>query len=79
LLQFSEKKMLNFTLLFDENHQVAEQYGVWGEKYFMGKSYYGVHRISFLIDEQWVIEHIFYQFKTSQHHEMIYITGFLGN
>ena len=37
LAQFVEKKALNFTLLSDEDHQVAEQFGVWGEKKFMGR------------------------------------------
>lgn len=52
LAQFIEKKALNFTLLSDEDHQVAEQFGVWGEKKFMGRVFDGIHRISFLIDEQ---------------------------
>ncbi|STS92470.1 thiol peroxidase [Klebsiella variicola] len=37
LSRFAEKELLNFTLLSDENHQVCEQFGVWGEKSFMGK------------------------------------------
>ena len=49
LAQFVEKKSLNFTLLSDEDHQVAEQFGVWGEKKFMGRVYDGIHRITFLI------------------------------
>jgi thioredoxin-dependent peroxiredoxin len=71
LLRFSEKELLNFTLLSDVEHQVAEKFGVWGEKTFMGKSYYGVHRISFLIDEQGLIEQIFSDFKPTNHHELI--------
>ena len=51
LAQFIEKKKLNFTLLSDPDHKIAEQFGVWGEKKFMGKTYDGIHRISFLIDE----------------------------
>ncbi len=47
LSRFAEKELLNFTLLSDENHQVCEQFGVWGEKSFMGKTYDGIHRISF--------------------------------
>ena len=49
LAQFAEKKALNFTLLSDPDHQVAEAFGVWGEKKFMGKTYDGIHRVSFLI------------------------------
>ena len=44
LSRFAEKELLNFTLLSDENHQVCEQFGVWGEKSFMGKTYDGIHR-----------------------------------
>ena len=56
LAQFAEKKALNFTLLSDPDHQVAEAFGVWGEKKFMGKTYDGIHRISFLVDEKGVLE-----------------------
>lgn len=77
LAQFIEKKELNFTLLSDPDHQVAEAFGVWGEKKFMGKVYDGIHRISFLINEQGVIEHVFDKFKTSEHHQMVvdYVKG----
>lgn len=71
LAQFVEKKALNFTLLSDPEHQVAEAFGVWGEKKFMGKTYDGIHRISFLIDEQGVVEQVFDKFKTGEHHQMI--------
>ncbi|MGF1743808.1 thioredoxin-dependent thiol peroxidase [Vibrio minamisatsumaniensis] len=71
LPNFIEKKALNFTLLSDEDHCVAEQFGVWGEKKFMGKVYDGLHRISFLIDEEGQIEHVFNKFKTKTHHEVV--------
>ena len=71
LAQFIEKKSLNFTLLSDPNHKVAEQFGVWGEKKFMGKTYDGIHRISFLIDENGKIIHVFDKFKTKEHHQII--------
>ncbi|NVD07173.1 thioredoxin-dependent thiol peroxidase [Vibrio sp. JPW-9-11-11] len=69
--KFIERDELNFTLLSDEDHAVAEQFGVWGEKKFMGKIYDGLHRISFLIDEQGVIEHVFNKFKTKDHHQVV--------
>ncbi|MDW1149024.1 thioredoxin-dependent thiol peroxidase [Mannheimia haemolytica] len=77
LAQFVEKKALNFTLLSDPDHQVAEAFGVWGEKKFMGKTYDGIHRISFLIDEQGGVEQVFDKFKTGEHHQMIvdYLRG----
>lgn len=71
LANFEEKKALNFTLLSDEDHQVAEQFGVWGEKKFMGRVYDGVHRISFLVDENGVIEHVFDKFKTGEHADVV--------
>lgn len=71
LANFAEKKALNFTLLSDEDHQVAEQFGVWGEKKFMGKTYDGIHRITFLIDEQGKIEKVFDKFKTGEHHQVV--------
>lgn len=69
--KFIERDELNFTLLSDEDHAVAEQFGVWGEKKFMGKIYDGLHRISFLINEEGVIEHVFNKFKTKTHHEVV--------
>lgn len=71
LQNFVLKKELNFTLLSDPEHAVAEAFGVWGEKKFMGKIYDGIHRISFLIDEQGNIEKVFDKFKTKDHHEVI--------
>ncbi len=69
--KFTTRDELNFTLLSDEDHQTAEAYGVWGEKKFMGKVYDGLHRISFLIDENGVIEHVFNKFKTKEHHQVV--------
>ena len=69
--KFIERDELNFTLLSDEDHAVADQFGVWGEKKFMGKVYDGLHRISFLINEEGVIEHVFNKFKTKDHHEVV--------
>ena len=71
LAQFIEKKELNFTLLSDEDHQVAQQFGVWGEKKFMGRTFDGIHRISFLIDENGKIAHVFDKFKTTEHHQVV--------
>lgn len=71
LPKFIERDQLNFTLLSDEDHQAAEKFGVWGEKKFMGKVYDGLHRISFLIDENGMIEHVFNKFKTKDHHQVV--------
>ncbi len=77
LKSFEEKKELNITLLSDEDHAVADQFGVWGEKKFMGRVFDGIHRISFLIDEKGNIEHVFNKFKTKNHHEVVldYLKG----
>ena len=71
LQKFSLKQMLAFTLLSDENHSIAESFGVWGEKKFMGKVYDGIHRISFLIDKKGKIEQVFNQFNTKNHAEKV--------
>lgn len=71
LPKFIEKESLNFSLLSDEDHAVANQFGVWGLKKFMGKEYDGIHRISFLIDEKGVISHVINNFKTKEHHQVI--------
>lgn len=71
LSRFSEKELLNFTLLSDEDHKVSQAFGVWGEKEFMGKTYDGIHRTSFLITKDGIIEHVFDNFKTSDHHQIV--------
>lgn len=71
LPKFADKEDLNFALLSDEDHSVADQFGVWGPKKFMGKEYDGIHRMSFLIDENGVVEHVFDKFKTKDHHQVV--------
>lgn len=71
LPKFADKEDLNFILLSDEDHQVADQFGVWGPKKFMGKEYDGIHRISFMIDETGTVEHVFDKFKTKDHHQVV--------
>ncbi|MFT6328907.1 MAG: peroxiredoxin Q/BCP [Bermanella sp.] len=71
LPKFIQKESLNFTLLSDEDHAVADAFGVWGLKKFMGKEYDGIHRLSFLIDENGVISHVLDKFKTKEHHQVV--------
>ncbi|MBL1378533.1 thioredoxin-dependent thiol peroxidase [Zobellella iuensis] len=71
LKKFEEKDSLNFTLLSDEDHAVADAFGVWGPKKFMGKEYDGIHRISFLIDEAGKVARVFDKFKTKDHHQVV--------
>ncbi len=65
--KFKEKFGLPFSLLADEGHQVADLYGVWGPKKFMGKSYEGILRTTFLIDEQGSIIRVFENVKPAEH------------
>jgi peroxiredoxin Q/BCP len=71
LAKFTEKEQLNFTLLSDPDHKIAEAFGVWGLKKFMGKEYDGIHRLSFLIDEEGRVEQVFDKFKTKDHHQVV--------
>jgi peroxiredoxin Q/BCP len=50
---------------------VADAFGVWGPKKFMGKEYDGIHRISFLIDEAGKVVRVFDKFKTKDHHQVV--------
>ncbi len=61
--KFDDKYDLGFPLLSDPDHKVAEAYGVWGEKSRYGKSYKGIIRSSFLIDEDGTILQATYEVK----------------
>jgi peroxiredoxin Q/BCP len=65
--KFKEKFQLQFPLLADEEHRVCETYGVWGPKKFMGKSYTGVTRTTFLIDEKGVIRRVYENVRPAEH------------
>ena len=65
--KFITKYKLPFTLLADADRSIAEAYGVWGEKKFMGRTYMGVHRTTFLIDEKGKIKKIFEKVKPEDH------------
>lgn len=69
--KFREKYTLPFSLLADEDHAVAEAYGVWGQKKFMGRAYDGIHRTTFVIDEQGKIERIIKEVDTASHSQQI--------
>ncbi|SHH24809.1 thioredoxin-dependent thiol peroxidase [Ferrimonas marina] len=71
LTKFAERDELNFHLLSDEDHAVADAFGVWGLKKFMGREYDGIHRLSFLIGPDGNIEHFINKFKTKDHHEVV--------
>lgn len=71
LAKFCQRDELNFTLLSDPDHSVADAFGVWGLKKFMGREYDGIHRLSFLIGLDGKIAHVFNKFKTKDHHQVV--------
>ena len=64
---FKNKYELPFPLLADEDKEVIKAFGVWGPKKFMGKEYDGIHRTTFIIDENGVIEEVIAKVKTKAH------------
>ena len=69
--KFSTKFDLNFPLLADEDHAIAEKYGVWVEKSMYGKKYWGVARTTFVIDKDGKIKHIFEKVKPEGHDQEV--------
>jgi thioredoxin-dependent peroxiredoxin len=69
--KFEAKYDLPFTLIADAEHKIIDSYGVWGEKQMYGRTYMGLHRTTFLIDEKGVIRKIFLKPKSKQHTEEI--------
>ena len=70
-VKFTEKYELPFSLLPDPDKNIIQAYGVWGPKKFMGKSYDGVFRTTFVIDENGMIEKLFTQVDTKNHTDQI--------
>lgn len=69
LAKFAAKEHLDFDLLADEDHGVAEKYGVWGPKKFMGKEYVGLLRTTFIIAKDGRLKHIIAKVNTKTHHD----------
>jgi peroxiredoxin Q/BCP len=69
LAKFEEKQELNFDLLADEDHAVADKYGVWALKKFMGREYMGIVRTTFIIDKKGRLVHVMDKVKTKTHHD----------
>ncbi|MBI34490.1 MAG: thioredoxin-dependent thiol peroxidase [Flavobacteriales bacterium] len=68
---FISKYDLGFSLIADEEKEVIKAYQVWGPKKFMGKEYDGIHRTTFVINEQGDIERVFTKVKTKEHANQI--------
>jgi peroxiredoxin Q/BCP len=69
--KFKAKYELPFTLLADTDHEVADAYGVWGEKTFAGKTYMGVHRSTFVIDADGNVASVFRDVKPDEHADQV--------
>lgn len=69
--KFIEKYSLPFTLIADNDRQLINAFGVWGPKKFMGKTYDGIHRTTFIIDENGKINHVIAKPKSKNHAEEI--------
>jgi peroxiredoxin Q/BCP len=70
-VKFKEKYSLPFTQLADPEHETAERYGVWGEKNFGGKKYWGVKRSTFVIDSEGNVTKIMHNVKPDGHPEQV--------
>ena len=76
--KFIAKQKLPFDLLADEDKTMLNAYGVWGPKKFMGKEYDGIHRTTFVLDENHIITNIIRKVKTKDHaNQILEVKGFL--
>lgn len=73
-LNFATKNELQYSLIADEDKTILNAYGVWGPKKFMGREYDGIHRTTFIIDENGIIEDVIKKVKTKAHTEQIFGT-----
>ncbi|WP_432670894.1 thioredoxin-dependent thiol peroxidase [Flavobacterium sp. SM2513] len=69
--KFKDKYNFPFPLLADEDKSVIEAFGVWGPKKFMGRTYDGIHRTTFIIDENGIIDEVISDVKTKVHASQI--------
>ena len=68
LAKFVERDALNFQLLSDEDHAVADSYGAWGPKKFMGREFDGILRTTFIVGKDGKLKAVMDKFKTKDHH-----------
>ena len=65
--KFCDKQNFQFPLLCDESHKMLEEYRVWGKKKFMGREYMGISRVTYIIDENGMIEKVYEKVRTTSH------------
>lgn len=70
--KFVSKFKLNFTLLADEKHELAEACGIWVEKSMYGKKYMGIERTTYLIDESGIVIHVWVKVKPQDHAKEVF-------
>jgi peroxiredoxin Q/BCP len=70
-VKFKEKFQLNFPLLADEDHGVAEAYGVWKQKSLYGRKYMGIERSTFIIDEDGIVQAAWRKVRPAGHAEKV--------
>ncbi len=73
--KFIQKYSLPFPLLADTDHAIVEAYGVWGEKNMYGKKFMGTSRVTYIIDAQGIITHVFKKVDTENHAAQILALG----
>jgi thioredoxin-dependent peroxiredoxin len=71
LAKFVADQGLDFTLLGDESHEVAEEYGVWVEKSMYGRTYMGMERSTFVIGPDGKVTHVFRKVKPAEHDQLV--------
>ena len=69
LAKFAERDALDFDLLSDADHAIAERYGVWGLKKFMGREFMGIRRTTFIIGRDGRLRHVLDKVKTASHQD----------
>jgi peroxiredoxin Q/BCP len=69
--KFHDKQALNFPLLADEGHRVADTYGVWVEKSMYGKKYFGNERTSFVLDGDGKVTRVLRKVKPAEHDKLV--------
>ena len=65
--KFGEKQSFQYPLLSDENHEMLEEYQVWGKKKFMGREYMGISRATYIINEDGIIEKVYEKVSVKSH------------
>jgi len=71
LRKFADNQQLDFTLLADPDHEVAEKYGAWGEKSMYGKKYMGILRSTFIVDPKGKIARVFPKVQPKKHDDLV--------